>query len=308
MKHLSTASPGDPARRTTASGRHRRVAALVAAVTAVALVGVVLTHDDGGDAGAAAAGRPTPSSAPVTTSPAHHGSGPALAAAPTPATPAADASAGSATPAAAAPASPAAAAPAATRLPTSPEGYASAAFDAWTTGNDRRLEKLATGPVADFLEARTHHERGEWSGPACEGAAGSTYCAWTQPNAELVLRVGNEAAAAGRKHAVVEAFFTVPPGAVAVWPFTTAEEAANAQAGVDQGHQPWLLDAASVTVAYAQAELGWQDAGIDEVQPSLYRVTEPASGAHADLTLAQPVRQGSGGIWAVVRAGSTPVG
>jgi hypothetical protein len=62
-----------------------------------------------------------------------------------------------------------------------------------------------------------------------------------------------------------------------------------------------------VAGAYAQAELGWQNADFDELQPSLYRVTDPASGAHADLTLAQPVRQGSGGIWAVVRAGSFPV-
>ncbi|HLM28611.1 MAG TPA: hypothetical protein VK360_01715 [Acidimicrobiales bacterium] len=162
--------------------------------------------------------------------------------------------------------------------------------------------------MADFLAARTPHEPGEWSGPACDGAAGSTYCAWTQPDAELVIRVGNEAVSQRRKHAVVEAFFTVPAGGVAVWPFTTPEQAANAQTAVDEGHQPWLLDAATVAVSYAGAELGWQDATVEQEQtdPGIYRVTDPASGARADITLAQPVRQGQGGIWAIVRAGSPP--
>jgi hypothetical protein len=118
--------------------------------------------------------------------------------------------------------------------------------------------------------------------------------------------VRNEAVSQGRKHAVAEAFFTDPAGGVAMWPFTTAEQAANTQTGVDEGHQPWLLDAASVAVSYAGAELGWPDTGIEQVQPSTYRVTDPASGARAELALAQPARQGEGGIWAVVRAGSAP--
>jgi hypothetical protein len=309
MEHLSTASADDPGSQTTTAtaaptpggGGHRRVLAVAAAVAAVALVGGLLARDDGGsDAGTTG---PTTSTAPVTTSPARETAPPVTAAPPT--TVPAAASASHASSATAAPVS-SAVAPAITGVPTSPESYATAAFDAWLQGNDRRLRKLATGPVADFLAARTPREPGAWSGPTCDGAAGSTYCAWTKPGAELVIRVRNEAASQGRKHAVAETFFTVPAGGVAVWPFMTAEQAADVQASVDQGHQPWLLAAATVAGSYAGAELGWQDAGIEQVQPSIYRVTDPASGARADLTLAQPARQGEGGIWTVVRAGSAP--
>jgi hypothetical protein len=309
MKHLSTVRADHPGGRSTTSaavpmaghGRHRRALAAAAAVAAVALAGGLVACDDGGrDAGTAG---PTTSTTPETTSSAQETARPATTASPTTAPLIASASrASSATTAAVAPA----VAPATTGVPTSPEGYATAAFDAWLHGNDGRLRKLTTGGVADFLAARTPDEPGEWSGPTCDGAAGSTYCAWTQPDTEFVIRVRNEAVSQGRKHAVADAFFTVPAGGVAMWPFTTAEQAANTQTSVDEGHQPWLLDAATVAVSYAGAELGWPDTGIEQVQPSTYQVTDPASGARAELALAQPARQGEGGIWAVVRAGSAP--
>jgi hypothetical protein len=194
-----------------------------------------------------------------------------------------------------------------TTSPGSSEDVAVSVFDAWLHGNDRLLRELATESVADFLAARTPHEPGEWSGPRCDGAAGSTYCGWSQPGVELVIRVGNEAVAEGRDHAVMEAFVWVPAGSVAIWPFATADQAAAAQAGVDQGHQPWLLDPATVAAHYVQAELGWPDAQIlqTSTQTATYGVTDPASGAHATVALAQPRRQGPTGIWAVIRAGST---
>jgi len=37
-------------------------------------------------------------------------------------------------------------------------------------------------------------------------------------------------------------------------------------------------------------------------------VTDPATGAMAELVLDQPARQGEGGIWAVTRAGSIGLG
>jgi hypothetical protein len=97
---------------------------------------------------------------------------------------------------------------------------------------------------------------------------------------------------------------------VAVWPFTTAEQAGHTQAAVDAGHQPWLLDPAAVAVAYAEAELGWHDADVEvgEVAPGSYRVTDPASGVQAQLTLDQPAHHGPTGIWAVVQAGDAPAG
>jgi hypothetical protein len=285
MEHLSMGTADGPGGRTkTAKTRRAAKVALVAlAVAAVGMVGGFVAYDGAGkEAGTARSTTPT---APMTTSPGRMTAPPVAAARPSMATATQSASAG---------------------LPTSPESYATAGFDAWLHGNEGRLRQVATGPVVDFLAARTPDDAGEWSGPACEGAAGSTYCAWTRSDAELVIRVGNEAVSQGRKHAAVEAFFTVPAGGAAVWPFTTAQQAAETQNGVDEGHQPWLLDPATVAVSYAGAELGWQDASTEQLQPSTYRVSDPASGARADVTLAQPARQGPGGIWAVVRAGSAP--
>jgi hypothetical protein len=192
----------------------------------------------------------------------------------------------------------------ATTSPTSPEDVAVSAFDAWLHGNDRLLRTLSTDGVADFLAARAPHERGEWSGPRCDSGMGSTYCAWSQPGVELVIRVGIEAVAVGRDHAVFGASFS---GSVAIWPFTTADQAVAAQTGVDQGHQPWLLDPATVAAHYAAAELGWPDAQIQQtpLQTATYDMTDPASGAHATVVLGQPQRQGPTGIWAVIGAGST---
>ena len=270
-------------------------------MAAVGLVGGLVACNGGGsDTGAA---RPSTPRAPATTSPAHETAAPTTAAPPT--TAPAGASAGDMSSATTAPASPAAT-PATAGVPGTPLAYGAATFDAWLHGTDRVLRKLATRPVADFLSATTPSEPGGWSGPTCEGAAGSTYCSWTRSDTELVLRIGNEAASLGQKHAVIDAYFTIPAGGVAVWPFTTAQQAADSQAAADEGHQPWLLGAESVAVTYASAEFGWQDAGAEQLaEPSVYRVTDPASGARADITLAQPARQGEGGIWAVVRAGAS---
>lgn len=195
--------------------------------------------------------------------------------------------------------------PAVGRLPATPQDYATAAFRAWLRGNEARLTRLATPAVAEFLLARAPEGTAGWSGPACEGAAGSTYCVWDRAETRLVVRVANEAVGTGQPHAVVEAFFDPAGTNVAIWPLTTAEEAANTQDQVDQGHSPWMLDPAAVASFYASAVLGWQDATVSEAQPSTYVVTDPASGARALLVLAQPARQGEGGIWAVTRAGST---
>jgi hypothetical protein len=301
MEHLLTTTTAVP---TAVGGGHRRARQAAAVMAAVALAGGLLAFSGGGDD----TGRAGPTtSAPVTTSPRQEIARPAPAPA-AQSTPVPAAASTSQRPSAdAAPVSPVGT-PATASLPTSPEDYATAAFDAWLQGDDRRLTKLTTEPVTDFLGARAPDEPGEWSGPTCDGAAGSTYCAWAQPAAQLVLRVHNEAVSQGRKHAVAEAFLIPPAGGVALWPFTTAERAANTQAAVDEGHQPWLLGAESVAGAYARGELGWQDASMEQVQvqPSTYRVTDPASGAQADLTLSQPARQGDSGIWAVVRAGSVP--
>lgn len=270
-------------------GRRRRTIVAVTAVAALAL-GAGLATRDHGDA-ARATTPATPSDAP----PSRRSTAPSVTTTPVP-TPAADASS------AAAPASPAAGA----ADPTPPAAPANdpSLFDAWLAGDDQLLRELATGPVADFLTARRPHETGGWTGPVCEGAAGSSYCDWSRPDVLLVFRTQNEPLVEGQPNPVFQAFFMPPGDGVAVWPFTTADQAADSQAAVAAGHQPWLLDPAAVAASYAAAELGWPDAVVDEQFSGSYLLTDPASGARASLSLSQPARQGPEGIWAVVSAGS----
>jgi hypothetical protein len=170
-------------------------------------------------------------------------------------------------------------------------------------GDLTSLAELGEQPVAAFLAARSDRWV-SWGDPQCEGAAGSSYCSWTRPEIQFVVRIGNELAYAGQPHAVRDAYFLPGRDRGAIWPVTTQAEANTTQAQVDQGHQPWLVDPAAVASAYAQAELGWDNATVDMVEPNQYELTDPASGAKADLGLTQPARAGEGGIWAVTRAGS----
>lgn len=89
-----------------------------------------------------------------------------------------------------------------------------------------------------------------------------------------------------------------PPTADVTLPWPVSGEAAVAalQQGVDGGAQPWLLEPTEVALSYAAAR-GWTGAqaaanGADGV------TVQSSVGTHA-LTLAQPGRKGTGGIWVV---------
>jgi hypothetical protein len=198
-------------------------------------------------------------------------------------------------------------APAPVAVPDNPSDYAVVTFTAWQQGDLTALADLAVPEVLAFLDA-VSPDGGSWAGPQFEGAMGSTYATWTRPDIDFVVRVGNEMASTGKPHAVREVFFSQAPGRMAIFPFTTQDEANTTQAQVDQGHQPWLLDPAMVASAYAAAGLGWDNATVVMRQTGWYEVTDPATGAAADLALQQPVRTGEGGIWAVTRAGSVGTG
>jgi hypothetical protein len=193
-------------------------------------------------------------------------------------------------------------------LPDTPQSYAAATFEAWLRGDDAELSELAAPEVATFLAVRRSGDPVGWHDPVCEGAAGSTYCTWARSGGQLTIQVGNEAASQGQPRAVTHVEFGVTGDNVAFWPFTTAEEARNTQVEVDQGSSPWMLEPAAVVASYAQADLGWVDASVEQVGPSAYWVTDQAaSGTVAQVEVAQPVRQGEGGIWAVTAAGSMPL-
>jgi hypothetical protein len=94
-----------------------------------------------------------------------------------------------------------------------------------------------------------------------------------------------------------------PETVVGLWPVTTLQQAREIQDGADAGHQPWLLSPERVAVSYAASELGLYQPVARRVGPSTYQVGATGSEWAATLRLAQPVRQGPGGVWVVTRAG-----
>jgi hypothetical protein len=98
-----------------------------------------------------------------------------------------------------------------------------------------------------------------------------------------------------------------PETILGLWPATTLEQASMLQDGADAGHQPWLLSPELVSTAYATAEYGIADPVAHKVGPAAYQVGAGNSEWVATLHLAQPVRQGAGGVWVITRT-ANPAG
>ena len=95
-----------------------------------------------------------------------------------------------------------------------------------------------------------------------------------------------------------------PETVVGRWPARTLGYARMLQDGADAGHRPWLLSPELVSTSYAAATYGIPEAVTRRVGPAAYDVGAPGSEWVATLHLAQPVRQGAGGIWVVTRTAS----
>jgi hypothetical protein len=98
---------------------------------------------------------------------------------------------------------------------------------------------------------------------------------------------------------------TPDPGSetvVGLWPVKTQAQARELQDSVDAGHQPWLLSAESVSIAYAQGELHLFGPYAERVGPGAYQVRSHHGEWEATLNLTQPVRH-TNGIWVVTRVG-----
>jgi len=98
-----------------------------------------------------------------------------------------------------------------------------------------------------------------------------------------------------------------PETIVGLWPARTLEQARDLQDGADAGHQPWLLSPELVSTAYATAEYGIDDPVARKVGPAAYDVGARNSEWVATLHLAQPIRQGAGGVWVITRT-ANPAG
>lgn len=190
-------------------------------------------------------------------------------------------------------------------LPEVPEDYAVAAFHAWVNGDTEMLERLAGPWVTHFLASRGPSPEDGSAEAVCEGAAGSTYCTWVlvEPDTHLRFQIRNETASAGEPDAVIAAEFVTAPLSVAIWPFTSSDEAENTQQSVDEGHSPWMLDPATVVTFYAESVLGWEGAQVEGDPEALFTMVDPATDVAAYAEVTQPARTGEGGIWAVTLAG-----
>jgi hypothetical protein len=95
-----------------------------------------------------------------------------------------------------------------------------------------------------------------------------------------------------------------PETVVGLWPARTLGYAMMLQDGADAGRRPWLLSPELVAASYgaAKAELG--DPVTRRVGPAAYDVGGRNSEWVVTVYLAQPVRQGAGGIWVVTRTAS----
>ena len=95
-----------------------------------------------------------------------------------------------------------------------------------------------------------------------------------------------------------------PETIVGLWPVRTLEQARMLQDGADAGHQPWLLSPELVATSYGAAELDLYQPVARRVGPNAYEVGATGSEWAAKLYLAQPVRQGAGGVWVITRTAS----
>lgn len=193
----------------------------------------------------------------------------------------------------------------ATVLPEDPVEYAEATFDAWVARDANMLQRLTNPFVAKLLTDRQPPEPTLRPQPACEGAAGLTYCTFYLPDDnQLLLRVNNEAASVGDPHAVGGADFITSPWGVAIWPLTTHVQAWNTQHSVDNGSSPWMLDPATVLTFYAESVLGYADPIVEEGDVEVpWPITDQATGFTVGAEVVQPARSGDTGIWAVKKVG-----
>jgi hypothetical protein len=93
-----------------------------------------------------------------------------------------------------------------------------------------------------------------------------------------------------------------PETTIGLWPVKTLAQARELQNSVDAGHQPWVLSAEQVSIAYATAELDLFAPYAQRVGPAAYQVRSHHGEWEATLYLAQPVRH-TDGVWVVTRVG-----
>jgi hypothetical protein len=101
--------------------------------------------------------------------------------------------------------------------------------------------------------------------------------------------------------AIDVAYQAAPAVFPGIWPFSSQQQARDAQRAVADGHQPWLLDPRSVVSSFASSALSVERPSVSRIDPATYRVTGSGMPDVLRVEVAQPVVHGTGGIWMVTR-------
>ena len=106
---------------------------------------------------------------------------------------------------------------------------------------------------------------------------------------------------------VVRVRLDATPAFPGIWEIRTWKSAYAVQDAVDNGHQPWRLSVLGVASAYAEAVLlpGPEQATVRRTSPHTVAVRDPSGTLLATVALAQPVKQGPGGIWVITHVDRT---
>ncbi len=86
-----------------------------------------------------------------------------------------------------------------------------------------------------------------------------------------------------------------------IWDIRTWQQARELQDAVDNGHQPWRCGPDRLVTLYAQQVLHVAQPVVRQVDPLTFSVTGPGQGLIATVTVTQPIRQGTCGIWVITK-------
>jgi hypothetical protein len=70
-----------------------------------------------------------------------------------------------------------------------PQTYAETLFTAWANNDPTAAATVADQAAIDSLFATPSSEAAAYTFSGCEGAAGSIFCTWTRPGAQLAMTV-----------------------------------------------------------------------------------------------------------------------
>jgi hypothetical protein len=86
-----------------------------------------------------------------------------------------------------------------------------------------------------------------------------------------------------------------------IWDIHTWQQARQLQDAVDNGHQPWRCGPDTLVTLYAQQVLHVAQPVVRRVDPVTFSVTSPGQGLIATVTVTQPIRHGTCGIWVITK-------